>query len=198
MSVGYARDSEGKLSLNFGPINKQGGERRLNVAITRARSKIILVSSIKAGDIDLGNSKSEGLRILRDYLKYAESGGERLEDNSYSNELKFDSPFEEDVYHALKDRKYAIRTQVGCSGYRIDLAIVDKNYPGQFLLGIECDGASYHSSPTARDRDRLRQQVLERLEWKIHRIWSTDWFRNKPQQIELVVRKIEELQQLSQ
>ena len=198
MSVGYARDSEGKLSLNFGPINKQGGERRLNVAITRARSKIILVSSIKAGDIDLGNSKSEGLRILRDYLKYAESGGERLEDNSYSNELKFDSPFEEDVYHALKDKGYAIRTQVGCSGYRIDLAVVDKNYPGQFLLGIECDGASYHSSPTARDRDRLRQQVLERLEWKIHRIWSTDWFRNKPQQIELVVRKIEELQQLSQ
>ena len=198
MSVGYARDSEGKLSLNFGPINKQGGERRLNVAITRARNKIIVVSSIKAGDIDLSNSKSEGLRILRDYLKYAESGGERLEDNSYSNELKFDSPFEEDVYHALKDRKYAIRTQVGCSGYRIDLAIVDKNYPGQFLLGIECDGASYHSSPTARDRDRLRQQVLERLEWKIHRIWSTDWFRNKPQQIELVVRKIEELQQLSQ
>lgn len=197
MSVGYARDSQGKLSLNFGPINKQGGERRLNVAITRARSKIIVVSSIKAGDIDLGNSKSEGLRILRDYLKYAESGGERLEDNSYSNELKFDSPFEEDVYHALKDKGYAIRTQVGCSGYRIDLAVVDKNHRGQFLLGIECDGASYHSSPTARDRDRLRQQVLERLGWKIHRIWSTDWFRNKPHQLELAIKKIEELQQSS-
>jgi very-short-patch-repair endonuclease len=197
LSVGYARDSEGKLSLNFGPINKQGGERRLNVAITRARSKIIVVSSIKASDIDISNSKSEGLKILRDYLKYAESGGDRLEDNSYSNKLKFDSPFEEDVYHALKDKDYIIRTQVGCSNYRIDLAVVDKNHPGQFLLGIECDGASYHSSPTARDRDRLRQQVLERLGWRIHRIWSTDWFRNKPDQIELVVKKIEKLQQLS-
>ncbi len=197
LSVGYARDSQGKLSLNFGPINKQGGERRLNVAITRAKSKIIVVSSIKAGDIDITNSKSKGLKILRDYLEYAESAGERLEGNSYSNELKFDSPFEEDVYHALKDRGCTLRTQVGCSGYRIDLAVVDKNHSGQFLLGIECDGASYHSSPTARDRDRLRQQVLERLGWKIYRIWSTDWFRNKPHQVELVVKKIEELKQLS-
>jgi superfamily I DNA and/or RNA helicase/very-short-patch-repair endonuclease len=194
ISVGYAYDSLGKLYLNFGPLNKQGGERRLNVAVTRAKNKITLVSSIVGGDINLTGTKSQGVRLLRDYLEYAASGGERLEGNSYTDELKFDSPFEEDVYHTLVEQGYIVRTQVGCSDYRIDLAVVDKNHPGEFLLGIECDGASYHSTPTARDRDRLRQQVLERLGWKIHRIWSTDWFRNKPAQVRLLIERIKQLQ----
>ncbi|PAX55178.1 DUF4011 domain-containing protein [Brunnivagina elsteri] len=194
LSIGYARDSQGKFTLNFGPLTKQGGERRLNVAVTRAKCKITLVSSIIAGDIDLARSKSEGVRLLRDYLVYAASGGERLEGNLYTDKLKFDSPFEEDVYHTLVELGYVIRSQVGCSGYRIDLAVVDKNHPGEFLLGIECDGASYHNTPTARDRDRLRQQVLEKLGWNIHRIWSTDWFRNKPAQVRLLRERIQELQ----
>ncbi|BAZ02527.1 hypothetical protein NIES37_65400 [Tolypothrix tenuis PCC 7101] len=193
LSVGYARDDQGKLFLNFGPLNRQGGERRLNVAVTRAKSKITLVSSILAGDIDLTRSQSKGAKALRDYLEYAASGGERLQGNSYTDKLHFDSPFEEDVYHALVQQGYTIRTQVGCSGYRIDLAVVNNNCPGEFLLGIECDGASYHSSPTARDRDRLRQQVLERLGWKIYRIWSTDWFRNKPNQVRLLIERIKQL-----
>ncbi|MBF2067778.1 MAG: DUF4011 domain-containing protein [Calothrix sp. C42_A2020_038] len=196
LSVGYARDSLGKLNLNFGPIIKQGGERRLNVAITRAKNKITLVSSLLAEDIDLSRTKSKGLELLRDYLEYAASGGERLEGNFYTSELKFDSAFEEDVYYTLVERGYTIRTQVGCSGYRIDLAVVNKNHPGEFLLGVECDGASYHSLPTARDRDRLRQQVLEKLGWNIHRIWSTDWFRNKPAQVRILVEKIEMLQNI--
>jgi very-short-patch-repair endonuclease/signal recognition particle GTPase len=198
LSVGYARDPQGKLSLNFGPLNKKGGERRLNVAVTRAKSKITLVSSILAGDIDLTRTQSEGVRLLRDYLEYTASGGERLQGNSYTDNLHFDSPFEEDVYHTIRQhsllQEYIIRTQVGCSGYRIDLAIAHNSRPGEFLLGIECDGASYHSSSTARDRDRLRQQVLERLGWRIHRIWSTEWFRNKPEQIRLLIEKINELQ----
>jgi very-short-patch-repair endonuclease len=201
ISIGYARDSQGKLSLNFGPLNKKGGERRLNVAVTRAKSKITLVSSIRAGDIDLGRATSEGVRLLSDYLSYAESGGEWLQvNNSYTDDLHFDSPFEEDVYQAIKQhpllQKYTILTQVGCSGYRIDLAIASKDCPGEFLLGIECDGASYHSSPTARDRDRLRQQVLEKLGWRIHRIWSTAWFRDKPEQVRLLIEKLNELQQI--
>jgi superfamily I DNA and/or RNA helicase/very-short-patch-repair endonuclease len=195
LSVGYGRDSQGNLSLNFGPINKSGGQRRLNVAVTRAKRKITLVSSIVAGDIDLSRSKSQGLTRLRDYLEYAASGGERLEGNVYTDKLKFDSPFEEDVCNTLVEQGYTIRSQVGCSGYRIDLAVVNKNHHGEFLLGIECDGASYHSSPTVRDRDRLRQQVLEKLGWNIHRIWSTDWFRNKPTQVRLLIEKIEQLQQ---
>ncbi|HLO84486.1 MAG TPA: AAA domain-containing protein [Nostocaceae cyanobacterium] len=197
LSVGYARDDQGKLSLNFGPLNRQGGERRLNVAVTRAKSKITLVSSIQAGDIDLTRAKSKGVEALRNYLEYAASGGERLQGNSYTDTLHFDSPFEEDVYHALVEEGYTIRTQVGCSGYRIDLAVVNNKHPGEFLLGIECDGASYHSSPTARDRDRLRQQVLEQLGWKIHRIWSIEWFRNKPVQVRLLIDKIKQLQQMN-
>ena len=199
LSVGYARDPQGKLSLNFGPLNKQGGERRLNVAVTRAKNKITLVSSILAGEIDLTRTQSDGVRLLRDYLEYAASGGQRLQGNSYTDNLHFDSPFEEDVYYTMKHhsslKDYKIRTQVGCSGYRIDLAIAHNTHPGEFLLGIECDGASYHSSSTARDRDRLRQQVLERLGWRIHRIWSTEWFRNKPERMRLLIEKINKLRQ---
>lgn len=198
LSIGYARDTQGRLSLNFGPLNKRGGERRLNVAVTRAKNKITLVSSILAGDLDLTRTSSEGVKLLHNYLEYAASGGKRLQGNSYTDDLHFDSPFEEDVYHALSHhpslQQYTIRTQVGCSGYRIDLAIAHNNRPGEFLLGIECDGASYHSSPTARDRDRLRQQILEKLGWKIHRIWSTEWFRNKPEQVRLLVERIKQLQ----
>jgi very-short-patch-repair endonuclease len=195
LSVGYARDAQGKLTNNFGPLIKKGGERRLNVAVTRAKSKITLVSSIRGGDINLSSTASEGVRTLRDYLEYAASGGERLQGNSYTDRLHFDSPFEEDVYRTLANHpsiqnKYTIRTQVGCSGYRIDLAACHNDRPGEFLLGIECDGASYHSSPTARDRDRLRQQILEKLGWKIHRIWSTDWFRNKREQTDQLVEKL--------
>ncbi len=197
LSVGYARDAQGKLSLNFGPLNKKGGERRLNVAVTRAKNKITLVSSILAGDIDSTRTESKGVKLLRDYLDYAVSGGERLQGNFYSEKLDFGSPFEEDVYYTLIQhpllQNYKILTQVGCSGYRIDLAIAHNDHPGEFLLGIECDGATYHRSPTARDRDRLRQEVLERLGWRIHRIWSTEWFRNKSEQVRLLIERINQL-----
>ncbi|NJL37731.1 MAG: hypothetical protein HC899_14090 [Leptolyngbyaceae cyanobacterium SM1_4_3] len=140
LSVGYARDPQGKLSLNFGPLNKKGGERRLNVAITRAKSKITLVSSILASDIDLTRTQSEGVRLLHDYLEYAASGGERLQGNSYTDNLHFDSPLEEDIYHTIRQhsllQEYIIRTQVGCSGYRIDLAIAHNNRLGEFYWGL--------------------------------------------------------------
>lgn len=197
LSVGYGKDSVGKFTLNFGPLNKAGGERRLNVAITRAKNKLILVSSITAGDIDPTRVNSQGGRLLREYLQYVESGGNFLSGNSFTESLKFDSPFEEDVYmsicHHPELKDYNAYTQVGCSDYRIDLAIVHKDRPGEFVLGIECDGASYHSSLTARDRDRLRQEQLEKLGWKIYRIWSTEWFHNKGSQVQLLVEKIKSL-----
>lgn len=197
LSVGYGKDSVGKFTLNFGPINKAGGERRLNVAITRAKNKLILVSSITAGDIDPTRVNSQGGRLLREYLQYVESGGNFLSGNSFTESLKFDSPFEEDVYmsicHHPELKDYNAYTQVGCSDYRIDLAIVHKDRPGEFVVGIECDGASYHSSLTARDRDRLRQEQLEKLGWKIYRIWSTEWFHNKGSQVQLLVEKIKSL-----
>lgn len=126
-----------------------------------------------------------------------ENGGNLFSGDSFTGSLKFDSPFEEDVYisicHHPELKDYNAYTQVGCSGYRIDLAIVHKDRPGEFVLGIECDGASYHNSLTARDRDRLRQEQLEKLGWKIYRIWSTEWFHNKATQVQLLVEKIKSL-----
>ena len=193
-SIGYGRDTMGRLSLNFGPLNKTGGEKRLNVAITRAREKVILVSSIRGADLDLSRTKNaDGVKLLKRYLDYAERGIEALESVSTANvNAEYDSPFEEQVAGVLRTAGYRVDTQVGCSGYRIDLAIIHPERPGQYAIGIECDGASYHSAATARERDRLREQVLRDLGWKLYRIWSTDWFRARSKQVEKLLGAVEE------
>lgn len=178
ISVGYGFDANHKLTLNFGPLNKDGGERRLNVLITRAREKCVVFANFKSGDIRIDSTASFGLRALKTFLEYAET--KNLVSIIPPGEDS-DSPFEDSVYEFLRDYGYEVQKQVGCAGFRIDLAIVDPKSPGRFLLGIECDGAMYHSSPVARDRDRLRQQVLEGLGWNIYRIWSTEWYRNRPE-----------------
>ena len=194
ISIGYFKGQNGKLSMNFGPINRDGGERRLNVLITRARYKIEIFSAIKASDFNMDNTSKRGVQLLQWYLDFAERGEIALEQNiSTIISDHFDLPFEEFVCQELRLRGYDVKTQIGCSGYKIDLAIRDKNNPGKFILGIECDGASYHSSATARDRDRLRQEILEKLGWKIYRIWSTDWFKNPKQQIDKLLYTIENL-----
>ena len=191
ISVGYGKDHSGKLSMNFGPLNKIGGERRLNVLITRARMRVEIFSSIRGDDIDLSKTDSEGVRLLKKYLDFAEKGPSILMDNEANEEVS-ESPFEEAVYNLLVKKGVKVKKQVGCSGYRIDLAVIDDKNPGRYILGIECDGATYHSSATARDRDRLRQQVLESLGWNIYRIWSTDWFKNPRKEFEKLLKVIEE------
>jgi very-short-patch-repair endonuclease len=183
MSIGYGPDGKGKVSMNFGPLNQTNGYRRLNVAVTRAKSCLVLITSIKAADIDLNRTNSRGVAFLKHYLEYAEFGEDDKVDD-LDDLSGFDSPFEEDVYNELTSLGYNVKKQVGCSGYRIDLAIVNPNNPAEFILGIECDGATYHSSKSVRDRDRLRQEVLEDRNWIIYRIWSTDWIKNKKSQIE--------------
>jgi very-short-patch-repair endonuclease len=184
-SVGYGRDATGKLAMNFGPLNNRGGERRLNVAITRARERVLLVSSIRGAEIDVTRTQAEGVRLLKHYLDYAERGVGVLDAvNATDPDAEFGSLFEEQVARVLESMGYRVERQVGCSGYRIDLAVVHPVRPGQFALGIECDGATYHSAATARERDRLREQVLVQLGWRIHRIWSTDWFRARPREVE--------------
>ncbi len=178
-SVGYAKDSAGKLLHNFGPLNKVGGERRLNVAVTRAKISVQLVASIKYMDIDLSRTRAEGSRLLREYLDYAENGTIALDRSVEVDPFeRFDSPFEEEVCEFLRSKGYKVDTQVGCSQFRIDLGLRRPD-TSDYLLAIECDGATYHSSKNARDRDRLRQEILESMGWKFYRIWSTDWFRNK-------------------
>ena len=178
-SIGYARDHRGAMYMNFGPLSRQGGHRRLNVAITRAKHNVKLVGSIDPTDIDLDRTNAEGVSLLRSYIEFAMTGPDALK-----RELKIDrtvsveSPFEEAVYDFLVSRGYGVDTQIGCSGYRIDMAIRHPTKSGRYVLGIECDGASYHSARTARERDRLRQDVLEGMGWTIHRIWSTDWIKD--------------------
>lgn len=177
-SVGYAKDKTGKFIHNFGPLNKKGGERRLNVAITRAKYNVKLVASIRSFDIDLNKSQSIGTRLLKEYLDYAENGISALgEQVKTSTAIHTDSEFEIEVHDVLTDAGYKVEMQVGCSDYKIDLVVKhpDKDL---YILGIECDGTTYHSAKSTRDRDRLRQEVLERLGWNFYRIWSTEWFRN--------------------
>jgi very-short-patch-repair endonuclease len=190
ISVTYARGADGRLRLNFGPLNGQNGWRRLNVLVTRARQQMRVFSSMRGDEIPAATTGSDGPRLLREFLLYAERG--RLESASASAAADTESPFERDVLQELAQRGFTVVPQVGVAGYRIDLGVMDDAAPGRFLCGIECDGVSYHSSETARDRDRLRQQVLEARGWRIHRIWSTDWFKDRAGQIERLMKLIEE------
>ena len=189
ISVGYGRTPVGTLPMSFGPLNQDGGERRLNVLITRARRVCEVFTNLTAEDIDLGRSGSRGVRALKTFLQYAKEG---VLDVSVVTGREPDSPFEESVLSALQAAGYRVETQVGSAGFFIDLAVVDPERPGRYLLGVECDGATYHSARSARDRDRLRQEVLEERGWRIHRIWSTDWFRNPEKELKRVVEAIEE------
>ena len=193
ISVGYGKDENGHLSLNFGPLNREGGERRLNVLITRAREKCVVFSNFRHSEIDLNENAAFGLRALKSFLKYSET--KRL-DNTYSASEAPETAFEDSLYEFLKAHDYDVHKQVGCAGFRIDLAVIDPLESGRYLLGIECDGESYHSSPVARDRDRLRQQILEGLGWHIYRVWSTDWYRNRLESEKRLLKAVENAKKL--
>jgi len=181
LTVGYGKGLSGRLQYRFGPLLMQGGERRLNVAITRARNQMTVVSSFTHHDMDPSRSKARGVELLRQYLEYAAAGGSRLgQEGAHGYEL---NAFERDVFDSLTDKGIVLLPQFGASRYRIDLAAQHPQEPGRFILAIECDGASYRSAYSARDRDRLRQQHLEALGWRFHRIWSTDWFIRRDQEI---------------
>ena len=182
LSVTYARGPDGRLRYNFGPLNGENGWRRLNVLTTRARQRMVVFSSMRADAISAAATTARGAQLLREFLQYAEGG--RMESTIASLAADTESAFERDVLRELTTRGLTVVPQVGVAGYRIDLGVIDDATPGRFLCGIECDGASYHSAETARDRDRLRQHVLEARGWTIHRVWSTDWFKDRAGQIE--------------
>jgi very-short-patch-repair endonuclease len=182
LSVGYGKTPDGRMLYRFGPLNQEGGERRLNVAVTRAKDRMTLVSSFSHVDMDPERTTRRGVELLRLYLQYAESRGENLGERALEQPQL--NPFEVDVRDTLERAGIPLCAQYGCSGFRIDYAAKHPTKPGEMVLAIECDGASYHSSATARDRDRLRQEHLERLGWRFHRIWSQDWFDNKEREVE--------------
>ncbi|MFJ7192445.1 DUF3320 domain-containing protein [Streptomyces bacillaris] len=177
LSVGYGPDHRGKLLSTFGPINRDGGWRRLNVAVTRARRRMEVVASFHGSE--LADSSNKSVQHLKRYLQYAEHGPHVLETAAADPDAVPESPFEEEVLGVLRDWGYSVQPQVGVAGFRVDMAVRHPAAPGSYALGIECDGVMYHSSRAARDRDRLREAVLRDLGWNLHRIWGTDWYRNR-------------------
>lgn len=206
-SVGYAKDPTGNFRLQFGTLNQDGGENRLNVAITRASKKIIVVCSINPHDMKVEGTKNPGPKRLKDFLEYANAvnngDSEKVEQilkslssgmNKTQQQTKhFDSEFEELVHDRLESIGYTVETQVGQSGYRIDLGIIHPNDPSKYILGVECDGAMFHSGKSVRERDVMRQKFLERRDWNIDRIWSRNWWRNPDKEIQRIKERVDSL-----
>jgi very-short-patch-repair endonuclease len=192
ISVGYGRNVQGYMAMRFGPLSAEGGERRLNVLISRAKRRCQVYASITDEDIDLERGKGVGVLAFKMFLRYARTGQIT---STQTSERDYDSAFEVQVAQALQAHGYLVHPQVGIAGFFIDLAIADATRPGRYILGIECDGATYHSSRSARDRDRLRQAVLEDHGWIMHRIWSIDWFQRPQQQLQQAIAAIEAAKQ---
>lgn len=177
-SITFGPDHAGKLSMAFGALNSDGGEKRLNVAVTRARRELHVFASIRADQIDLSRTKALGVKHLKGFLDYAGRGHVALPAQDDGSLGPVENPFEAAIKAAIEAKGWELRPQIGVSGFRIDLGVIHPDHAGVYLAGIECDGATYHGSASARDRDKVRQGVLENLGWTILRIWSTDWFRN--------------------
>jgi very-short-patch-repair endonuclease len=189
-SIGYGPDERGRIWMNFGPLNRDGGERRLNVAVTRARRQLRVFSTLTHDQIDLARTRARGVHHLKEFLRYAAEAGRVAEADAEApptggrhHSRDFPTAFEQDVYEFLRGRGFRVDVGVGCGEYRIDLAVRHPERPGEYVLGIELDGSAYASAATARDRDRLRPEVLEGLGWRLHRVWSTDWWFDQEREI---------------
>jgi len=188
ISTTYGSDASGNQFQRFGPVNSEAGHRRLNVLFTRAKLRTVVFSSLDVDKILASPESSRGLRAFKGYLQFARTG---ILDKTVSTSDQEINDFERSVRSVLESRNYEVAPQVGVAGFFIDLAVKNPKKPGAFLLGIECDGATYHSSKSARDRDRLREEILRSRGWTLHRIWSTDWFKNRNKEIEKMFNRIE-------
>jgi very-short-patch-repair endonuclease len=189
ISLGYARNPQGAMSTNFGPINHEHGWRRLNVLVTRARRQTVFVASVKSNDLGDIPHERVGARRLKDFMEYAATGA--LPGPSPVATHAETNDFEDAVQAVLEAAGHRVEPQVGVGSYRIDLGIRHPTNSDRFILGIECDGATYHSARTARDRDLLRQQQLEKLGWRLYRVWSTDWFKDRHGTSDALLRAVE-------
>lgn len=190
LTVGYGKNADGKLRYFWGPLLREGGERRLNVAISRAKKRMTLVTSFSKDDVPSDGHSSAGYRLMYNFIRFMASGGRDLTDGT-PRAIAL-NPFEIDIKRRLEDAGLTLDTQVGVGGYRLDFAARHPDYPGRHVLAIEADGAAYHSGHIARERDRLRQELLERRGWTFHRIWSTDWFNDADGEVKRAVAAFEE------
>ena len=190
ISTTYGPDSRGNQYQRFGPINGANGHRRLNVLFTRAKKRTVVFTSLEPDKINAGDGGPRGVRVLKQYLTFARSG---IVEGAVETGDQPTNDFERSVGAVLNEKGYEVVPQVGVAGFFIDLAVRHPTKPGTFLLGIECDGAGYHSGRSARDRDRLRQEILENLGWKIHRVWSTDWFKSRDTEVKRLLSRVQDL-----
>jgi very-short-patch-repair endonuclease len=181
LGIGYGPTEPGApvMSMNFGPLNKDGGWRRLNVAITRSRREMLVFTSFEPSMIDLNRTNARAVRDLKHFIEFAQRGPKALAEAIQGSVGGYDSPFEEAVAQGLRRLGWQVVPQIGVSRFRIDLGIVHPDRPGDYLAGVECDGATYHSAATARDRDKVRGAILTGLGWNLLRLWSTDWWVDK-------------------
>ena len=192
-SICYAKDLNGRMYMRFGPLGHEGGERRLNVAITRAKCNVKLVGSILPSDIDLNRTKSEGVRMLRSYIEFARSNSASGNSQERMDEFTATDEFCDEVAAFLIEKGYKIQRRIGCSDYKIDIAVENPDVNDDFIAGIECDGLSYIQAKTARDRDHLRRKVLENMGWNMYRVWSTEWSKYPDQEKQALVDFLESL-----
>lgn len=190
-SIGYGPDKNGHVSMNFGPLNKQGGERRLNVAVSRARYEMLIFSTLRSEQIDLKRTKSKGVEGLKKFLEFAERGTSpipavQLQKQEQSNLITL-------IAEELTQRGYKVDTLVGRSNFKVDLAIVNPSQPDAYILGILCDGKNYYETKTTRDREIVQPNVLQMLHWNVMRVWSVDWFEHKENVVERIIRKLDDL-----
>jgi very-short-patch-repair endonuclease len=190
ISIGYGKNTDGNLTLNFGPLNADGGWRRLNVLVTRAKWQIILVTSLRSSELHRINPLSRGPFALKNYIEYCERNGSLPPDLAKLESVETND-FEDSVRAVLVDNGYSVDAQVGVGSFRIDLAVRDPRDPSKYLIGIECDGATYHSSRVARDRDLIREEILMDMGWKLYRVWSTEWFHNRNAAASLMLNNIQ-------
>ena len=190
-SIGYGPDTEGKVAMNFGPLNRAGGWRRLNVAVSRARYEMVVFSSLRSTDINLSRTNAKGVIGLRDFLEYAEKG-KSINTLSSSNKQVFLS-YQAEIAEALKEKGFKVSENIGASDYKIDLAIAHAEDNNKFILGIQCDGTNYAKAKTARDREKLRELVLKQLGWNIIKVWAMDYYENPTREIERIEREVTRL-----
>jgi very-short-patch-repair endonuclease len=175
-SVAVGPDKTGRVTAQISSLNGQGGHRRLNVAVTRARRELLVFATLRPEQINLGRTGARGVVDFKHFLEFAEHGAKAIAEAFSPTGRNTESPFEDAVMKALQEKGWEVHPQVGVSFFRVDLGVVHPDFPGRYLAGVECDGATYHRSATARDRDRLREMVLTDLGWRIRRIWSTEWW----------------------
>jgi superfamily I DNA and/or RNA helicase len=192
-SVGYGPDKDGKMSMNFGPLNRIGGERRLNVAVSRARYEMQIFSTLRSDQIDLNRTSSVGVTGLKRFLEYAEQK-QRIKIEKLQTTSNHEESIENLIAEKLKEKGYTVHTSVGCSGYRIDIGVVDKLNPSNYLLGILCDGENYRRTKTTHDREIVQNEVLHLLGWNILRVWTLDWWENQTAVIESILGAVKSIE----